>query len=213
MIFGAAIIAVVQFFQLVLMLVDNYTKDAQKKNCMLMIAIKCARCCAWCLRKTVEFISFYGFVFVAVDGQSFCLACKETFRLVIAYPAQTAVNKICQKLLKLLIGYSTPVICAVCAFYWLDGDTTYSDKYNPFYAALVVGLVAFIIADGVCIVFDVAIDTIYICAFKDMEENKPPKFMSNNLRKAFGIDEAEDESSAGVTKRGGYEKAEVAPEP
>ena len=30
---------------------------------------------------------------------------------------------------------------------------------------------------------------------KDMEENVPPKFMSNDLRRGFGIDEAEKEAS------------------
>eukprot|EP00965_Chrysotila_dentata_P189726 6173474-Pleurochrysis_carterae.AAC.9 len=37
----------------------------------------------------------------------------------------------------------------------------------------------------------VAVDTIYLCAFKDMEENNPPKYMSNDLRKGFGFDEAQ----------------------
>ena len=36
----------------------------------------------------------------------------------------------------------------------------------------------------------VAVDTIYLCAFKDMEENSPPKYMSNDLRKGFGFDKA-----------------------
>ena len=34
-----------------------------------------------------------------------------------------------------------------------------------------------------------------LCAMKDMEENSPPKFMSNDLRNGFGIDEAENEAT------------------
>ena len=46
-------------------------------------------------------------------------------------------------------------------------------------------------------VFSCCIDTIYICAFKDMRENDPPKFMSNDLREAFGIDAAVKETGPG----------------
>ena len=47
-------------------------------------------------------------------------------------------------------------------------------------------------------VFSCCIDTIYICAFKDMRENDPPKFMSNDLREAFGIDAADTERGPGT---------------
>ena len=53
-------------------------------------------------------------------------------------------------------------------------------------------------ASDVPMVFSCCIDTIYICAFKDMRENDPPKFMSNDLREAFGIDAADTERGPGT---------------
>ena len=43
-------------------------------------------------------------------------------------------------------------------------------------------------------VYECAIDSIFLCAFKDMADNKPPKYMSNDLRKAFGLDLADEEA-------------------
>ena len=68
--------------------------------------------------------------------------------------------------------------------------------------------------EGGVSVFDVAIDTIYINAFEDMGKKGGPFHMSNDLRSAFGIDKAEDESSTVSYKKGAYSKANtVAPAP
>ena len=48
---------------------------------------------------------------------------------------------------------------------------------------------AYIIASAVTDVFRCVIDTIFICAFQDMEEHSPPKFRSGELRSSFGISE------------------------
>ena len=65
-----------------------------------------------------------------------------------------------------------------------------------------------------CAVFDCCIDTIYLCAFKDMKENDPPKFLSNDMREGFGIDKAEAEAGSA---KDGYEAvkggAAVSPAP
>lgn len=49
---------------------------------MLRMVVKCFRCGVWCLEKTIRFISFYGLVFVALQGCSFCKGCASTFKLL-----------------------------------------------------------------------------------------------------------------------------------
>ena len=60
---------------------------------------------------TVEFAPALpppGYVFVGLEGASFCSACKQTFLLLAAFPAQAAVNGMVKGLLLLLMGWSTP---------------------------------------------------------------------------------------------------------
>jgi hypothetical protein len=197
MAFGALVIAICQFLQWLLVLLDWASKDLQEKNCLLWLAFKCMHCCMYCLRKTVEFVSYFGFIFVAIRGTAFCRSCVNTFAFVLKYPAQTSINKTVQGLLSVLIAVGTPVLFAVICFYYLDGQSDYNSKYNPFWASLVVFLVARIVSCGNMSVFTVAIDTIYIAAFKDMEENKPPKYMSNAMRASFGLDPAKAEAESG----------------
>ena len=195
--FGSCIIAIVQLVRAVVAYIDYLTQDMQNKSAMLKVMFKCTQCCLGCLQKTIEFISYYGFIFVAMRGQNFCRACMSTFDFVITYAAQTAVNKTVQKLLKMLMGLSTPLFAAVITFYYLeqaDGGK-YKQEYNTIWGALIVFIIAYVITDGMCTVYDCAIDSIYLSAFKDMKENNPPKYMSNDLREGFGLDRAAAESS------------------
>merc|ERR1719230_1869969 len=153
----------------------------------------------FCLQKTIEFISYFGYIFVATKGVGFCNACVKTFAFVAEYPTQTAVNKTVQSLLRLLIGWSIPISCALVTFFILDGIPDYSE-YNAMWPALIVFIAAFIIADGVCTVYDCCIDTIYLLSFEDMDREGGPKYMSADLRAGFGIDVADKEASKSAGK-------------
>ena len=211
---GSALIAACQTVRLVLYAVDGSTKKAQEKNFLLKLTIKCVQCALWCLQKSVEFVSFYAYCFVALEGTSFCRAAKDTFMLCRRYPSQLAVNKIVAKLLSLLIGLSTPCACTVFCFLYLDADAEFSAHLSPFYPAAAVFLAAYLVADGITTVFTCCVDTIYLSAFKDMDENDPPRFMSNDLRRGFGLDAAASEAPRGYgtgKRAAAYNK--VAPEP
>ena len=67
--------------------------------------------------------------------------------------------------------------------------------YAPLYPALTVFIMGYLLSVGITTVLEAAIDTIYLCAFKDMEANTlGPKYMSDDLREAFGIDKAPEEA-------------------
>lgn len=195
MAFGALIIAVVQTIRAMIQMVDYYTQDLQKKNYLLSLALKCIQCCLACIQRTIEMITYYGFVFTAMQGEPFCKACYSTFAFVMANPAQTAINKTVSKVLNLLIGISTPTLSAAVTFWYLEyGAGDYPEKYNTLVAAAVTFLISYIVTSGITSIYDCAIDTIFLCSFKDMNDNKPPKYMSNDLRAAFGLDLADEEA-------------------
>jgi hypothetical protein len=197
MAFGSLIIAICQTIRICL---KAFEMSKAGDNTLVRLALKCAQCAVWCLQKSIEFVSYYGYVYVALEGGSFCRGCKSTFHLVAKYPAQVAVNKTVQKLLSLLMGWSIPALCAISCFYRLDTDAAYTARYSAMHAAVAVGITAWVIADGLTTTFSCCVDTIYISAFVDMEANDPPKYLSNDLRAGFGLDEAEDEAPVGASK-------------
>jgi len=221
--FGAAIIAIVQLLQVVMHAINSLTKNQQDKSYLLKLVVKCAICCLWCLEKTIKFISYYAFVYVAVRGDSFCGAAKDTFVLMLENPGQIIINKMVQKLLGVLVGLSTPIACCLGTFYYLGSQAEYAAQYNPIYCAIAVFIVSYLVTDSLVICFNCGIDTIFVCAFKDMKENKPPKFMSDSLRRGFGLPKtlkgraSEDDEAGGEeapkASRIGRRSKKVAPSP
>ena len=186
--FGAAIITIMTILRIIMSAIDYYTRDAQQSNCMLKMVIKCAQCCIWCLDRTVKFITFYGFIFVAIEGSSFCAACLSTFSFICKYPAQLAVNRLVGNLLRFAITLSIPLGSAALAFFWIGSHTP--ARPDPWVPVLLVAAIAFFIASAITGVFRCCIDTIFVCSFKDMEEHNPPKFMPSSMRSSFGLDES-----------------------
>jgi len=197
--FGALIIGICQLIRLILTAIDYYTQDLQDKNLLLKIVMKCSQCVMYCLQKTIEFISYFGYIFVAIKGYGFCRACGATFGFIAKYPTQTAVNKTVQALLRLLIGWSIPIVCTLVCFFVLDSLTAYQD-YTAYLPALIVFIASYLIADGICTVYDCCIDTIYLSSFEDMERDGGPKYMSADLKAGFGIDDAPNEASKRANK-------------
>ena len=198
MLFGSCIIAICQLIRYILATIDYYTKDLQNKNLLFKLVIKCAQCAAWCLQKTIEFISYYGYVYVAIDGIGFCQACAATFKFVAAHPVQTAVNKTVEKLLVMLISLTTPLICAFIAYMWLQNSQFLAEDDNPLYPTVMVGICAYFIADAIGVVFQCTIDTMYLCSFKDIDEYGG-KHMSSDMRDAFGLGAVEGEAEREAT--------------
>jgi hypothetical protein len=192
------------------------TKSKQDESMLLKMVIKCTHCCLWCLRKTVEFVSAFGFIHVAIDGSNFCVACKSTFGFLIKNPSQVFVERMVQYMLSLLLGLATPTACSLVAWFILNGDAAFKAKYDPIWCAAVVFLLAYLMADALVVVFSATMDTILLCSFKDIAENSPPKYLSDDLRRAFDIrEEAQkgDEESPPSASSGGSKvgRGRVAP--
>jgi len=63
---------------------------------------------------------------------------------------QVAVNAILQKLLLLFIGLTTPIGCAIGAFFYLENRPDYVSQHSPVYAGIAVFLLAFLITSATC---------------------------------------------------------------
>jgi len=185
--FGAAILTIMFVLRALMTAIERYMKDASGTNALLRLVLKCAKCCLWCLERTVKFITFYGYIFVAIEGSSFCRACLTTFGFIVKYPKQMAVNRIVATILSCVISLSIPLAAAGIGFIFTDQHNP--ARPGPFWVALVIFILAFVIASAITDVFKCCIDTVFVCAFKDMEEHSPPKFMTQTLRSGFGLDD------------------------
>jgi len=198
-VFAAAILTIIKSLRIVLGAIDHYTQDMQDSNLLLKVLMKCVQCCLWCFEKTVKFITYYGLIFVAVEGDNFCKSCFSTFKFICNYPGQMSVNALVARILSFVISLSIPVAAAAISFFWVDAQVP--TRPGPVWVSLSVFILAFVIASAVTDVFRCCIDTIFVSAFKDMAENTPPKYMSTSLRSGFELDKVEPDEGQGGNPR------------
>jgi len=205
--FAAFILAFFDMLRWVLGYIEQSMKPALEKNPLGRMLFKCLNCCLACIKKTVEFISFYGLVFVAVNGSNFCKGCFETFGFFLSNLAQVSVNATCVWVLKLLGMGVCPCVCAIIALYVTEGAVT-----TPMYPALVVFGCAMVMMNSCMSVFECIITTVFVCSFEDKAEYGG-KYMSKHpqLVKVFGASEKYNDSQnpAGVAAKAEPVSADV----
>lgn len=184
--FGSFLIALVQLVRILLELVDRQTKKLQETNAALKLAIKCVKCCLYCFEKSLKFITNYCYIYVALQGSSFCSACIKTFGLITSQPAQLALNTFVRVVLGLIQTAGITVFCTWICHAHLER----LGNPEPMYPALITALAAYVIASSFALVFSCALDTLFVCAVRDKVEYKGA-FMSDGLYSAFGFDKAE----------------------
>jgi len=181
--FGSFIVAVVRFIRVVLMMIDRYTKKQQGSNFLLMLTIKCCKCCMWCLEKTIKFITDYAYIYIAMQGSSFCGACFQTFSLIVSNPAQLAINTFVRTILSWIQLLGLPATSG-----WACNAYLVTSKGRPdtVYATLVVVLMAYAIARNFAVVFSCVLDTLFVCCCRDKDDFNA-QFMPDSLRTVFGF--------------------------
>ena len=189
----------------------------------------------YCFEKTVQFISESGLVYTALQGSSFCSGCVKTFALVLANPVQMAIQVLASTLLRLLAIFVIPFSCAMVTFRYVSDtiDPPLDQPLYPTIAVFLLAVVVTyncmaVFACGECTpsesgtwriatvshrldipphLFDLdvaALLTIFICCFRDKAEYKG-KYMSDQLRSAFGFPPKGSEDEAGGGKEEGKE--------
>ena len=114
--FGALLVAAVQSVRLLFEWLERQSRAAGEGSDLGKFVVRCTRCCLWCLEKCVRFVSSYCFIFTALNGDSFCAACRQTVRLATAYPAQLATNALVQSLLYAVQSLLVLLLCALAAW-------------------------------------------------------------------------------------------------
>ena len=171
------------------------------ENLLVKLAFKVLHCALYCIKKTVKFVSYYGLVFVACEGTSFCLGCYKTFFFFLNNPGQVALNAMVTWLLKLVASLSSPLFCGVVFYYLLDIIYSSNDDHsalNPMYPAAIITILAAVMTCSCMTVFDCTITTIFVCCFQDKAEFNS-KFMTEQhprLADAFQIKKKKGDGDA-----------------
>uniref|UniRef100_A0A667WXS0 Choline transporter-like protein n=1 Tax=Myripristis murdjan TaxID=586833 RepID=A0A667WXS0_9TELE len=190
--FGALILTLVQVVRILLEYIDHKTRSAQ--NACARFLMCCLKCCFWCLEKFIKFLNRNAYIMIAIYGKNFCVSAKNAFMLLMRNVIRVVVlDKVTDLLLffgKLLVVGGVGVL----SFFFfsgrilLPGNTFRSETLNYYWMPIIVVVIGtYLIAHGFFSVYNMCVDTLFLCFLEDLERNDgsmgKPYFMSKNLMK------------------------------
>nr|XP_055076127.1 choline transporter-like protein 4 isoform X1 [Misgurnus anguillicaudatus] len=190
--FGALILTLVQIVRIILEYLDHKFKAAQNPCTRFLMC--CLKCCFWCLEKFIKFINRNAYIMIAIYGKNFCVSAKNAFCLLMRNIVRVVVlDKVTDLLLffgKLLVVGGVGVL----AFFFFSGriqspGTVFETAALNYYWMPIITVIfgAYIIAHGFFSVYNMGVDTLFLCFLEDLERNdgsaEKPYYMSKNLMK------------------------------
>ena len=199
LVFGALIIAIVQFIRAVIAYLDNKTKGLQDKNKALKVAFKVVQLCMLCVEKVLKFISKNAYIMIAMKGKGFCSSAVAAFGVLFSNLAQVGLVTVISGLLLLMAKIAIAAACALATFSTLTGDEVYAkggDKElsSPMVPCVITTMLAFFVANAFINVYGMAIDTILLCFCVDKDVNSDGNYyMSDELKRYIGAVNKKDD--------------------
>uniref|UniRef100_A0AAQ4RPT9 Choline transporter-like protein n=1 Tax=Gasterosteus aculeatus aculeatus TaxID=481459 RepID=A0AAQ4RPT9_GASAC len=190
--FGALILTLVQIARMILEYIDHKTREAQ--NPCARFVLCCLKCCLWCLEKFIKFLNRNAYIMIAIYGKNFCVSAKNAFMLLMRNVVRVVVL---DKVTDLLLFFGKLLVVAgvgVLSFFFfsgrilLPGNTFRSETLNYYWMPIItVVFGSYLIAHGFFSVYNMCVDTLFLCFLEDLERNdgsiQKPYFMSKNLMK------------------------------
>jgi len=196
--FGSLIIAIVQIIRAALEYLEYKLKGSGKEpSPVAKYLLKCLKCFFWCLEKFLKFLNKNAYIEIAVYGKNFCTSAKNAFFLLMRNILRVAVlDKVTDFLL--FIGKLTVTgAMGVASFYFFSNRDDLNYNLAP---VIIVTVATYAVASAFFGVYEMAINTIFLCFLEDCERHdgskEKPFYMSKKLMKILGKknDKAVEES-------------------
>jgi len=176
---ASLIIAIIQFIEACILYAERKAKESGMNDTLRCIVFGCLKCFMACVECCMKQINRNGLVFVAVYGKPFCASTCGAFALAWANIGRIAWITLCGDFLmgigKVLVGTLTAGICGLILF-----NGTYAKLISsPAFVIVVIFVFAYGIGSMFMMVYEAAIDTVFMCFLIDEDNNKGGKMLAH----------------------------------
>ncbi|VDM18234.1 unnamed protein product, partial [Hydatigera taeniaeformis] len=203
---GSILITIFWFLRACLLRIERRLKTAN--NELAKFFLRCLCCYFWCLEKFLRFLNKNAYIMIAIYGHGFCHSAKDAFQLILRNVVRVfVVEKITDYIL--IVGKLAVSAAASCvAYFYLSG--IFGDRLSImpeqklqlnyiFVPILVIAIGSFLVAKAFFSVYEMGVDTIFICVCEDLERNdgtaEKPYFMSKSTMKMLKKPDADTSAS------------------
>jgi len=165
--FGSLIITIMTIIRMVIEYIDQKTKASQ--STLAKCCIKCMKCCFLCLDRILKYITRNAYIMIAIHGYNFWNACKQAFNLLLRNVARCAtLNFVGDFTLFMGKVFVCGVVTAVAMLFFSKVVEGVTYAIIP---AIIVFLISFLASGAFTGVFEMGIDSMFLCFLEDEERN------------------------------------------
>ncbi|XP_071836261.1 choline transporter-like protein 1 [Apostichopus japonicus] len=177
--YGSLVISLVMVVRLILGFIQTRLQGSQNK--IAQYTLRCLQCCMWLFEKILRFINRNAYIEIAIYGHSFCKSAQRAFTVIVSNALRVAaINSVGDFLLFLgKLAVTASVVVIALEFFQNNPEV----NFYPVLVAL-AAVFAFVVSHTCLSVYEMVIDTLFICFCEDCEKNDgvaKPYFMSRNL--------------------------------
>jgi len=163
--------------------------EEHSKNAVAKAIICMCRCCFWCLESFLKFISSNAYIMMAIHGKNFFSSASDAFKLLSSNIIRVVVIDQVADFLLFLGKVVVTAFMGLLSYYVFSNRIGFIDAPSVNYywvPILVICTSTYFIAASFFNVYDMAVDTIFLCFLEDSEINDGssdrPYYMSSELR-------------------------------
>ena len=182
--FGALVITCVRILRAWITYANRLVQQNAGNSCGTFARVVC--CCVLCIDRCcstlLERASRDGFIFTSIYGTSFCFSSYQAIRLVMNNVARVTMVQGISAYMEFVGRYGIPLLVTGLSVIVFESVEYYQENLNGYvYPAIMVFLVSYVTSSLFMEVFEVALDTIFLCFLVDEHVNMPPRFASDKL--------------------------------
>jgi hypothetical protein len=196
-VFGSLVVAVIKYIRYMMHFVKAYANpEGRCIGRFVKLIWCCIDCCLRCFEKLLEFISRNAYILVAIESESFCASARHGFGYLVSNLSGLAmVQTLGDAFLflgKCFVGFASAGICALVLTQTPYFSLSTSSIILP---CLVVLLGGYLIGSLFMGIFEMAIDTVFMCYCID--EDKQLGYADGALRDFVKANAREKTSETG----------------
>lgn len=185
---GSLVLTAVKLFKWFLMHMANKFKESNKaiESKLLKYILCCFFCCLNCIERFIQFLTKNAYILIAVDGQSFCYATGQAWKLIMSNVRRmTAVNMVSAYLF-FLAKVAVACVCALLTSLWINHKRDDLDVTSSFGPMVCTFILSYFIAWLFFEVTDFAVDTLLVCfCLDDLKNRNTENYYASKRLKVF----------------------------
>lgn len=178
--FGACIIAIIQMIRTILSYIQKKCKDSN--NQFIKYLLMSLQCLMWCFEKVLKFINRNVYIYTAFKGCNFCASAKRVWGLLMDNLVRVAIINRVGSFVLFMGKFLVVIITVMLGYVMMERDESLNYWAIPVFIA---GMFSVAVAYCFFSVYEIGIDTIFICFAEDsrINDGSPGReyFMSENL--------------------------------